>query len=72
MYKTLDKPKIKCKQPGCYFDTEVDKRLLRHYYYSHPSIIDVKSYLINSNKSINDSHILYGVKKLLDFKEELN
>jgi hypothetical protein len=73
MYRLLDQPKIKkCNEPNCYFDTVTDKALSRHYYYSHPSISDVKSYFINSNKLIKDSHTLYGVKMLLDFKKAVN
>jgi hypothetical protein len=49
-----------------------DNALSRHYYYSHPSVKNVKSYLIKPSKLINDSHVLYGVKKLLDFKEAVN
>ena len=70
MYPTLNQPKIKCNEPGCYFDTVKDNALSRHYYYSHPSVKNVKSYLIKPSKLINDSHVLYGVKKLLDFKKQ--
>jgi hypothetical protein len=69
MNLSLNNPIIKCNQPGCFFDTVSDKGLLTHYYYHHPSIKNVKSYLNNSNKIISDSHILYGVKILLEFKK---
>jgi hypothetical protein len=73
MYRLLDQPKIKkCNEPNCYFDTVTDKALSRHYYYSHPSISDVKSYVIAPSKLIKGCHVLYGVKKLLDFKEAVN
>ena len=69
MNLSLNNPIIKCKQPGCFFDTVSHKGLLTHYYYCHPSIKHFKSYLNNPNKLINDSHLLYGVKILLEFKK---